>query len=130
MQAGERVRLLQGSWFDALPQELRGKVDLVVSNPPYIGEQERPSLEPVVVDWEPESALFSGPDGTDAIRHIVSEAPSWLNDSGSLVVEIAPTQAEEVERLAWQAGFFSVQTGTDLARRKRWLVATKAGFPK
>lgn len=124
--ASQRVRLLHGSWFDALPDELRGDVDLLVSNPPYVAERDRAEVDPVVRDWEPEGALFAGDDGMDAINIILEQGPQWLSPRGALVVEIAPDQAEIVERRALDAGFFAVAIGTDLARRKRWVVATKA----
>ena len=57
------VTLAGGAWFDALPDELRGKVALVVSNPPYISEVEWQELDPVVRDYEPRNALVSGPSG-------------------------------------------------------------------
>ena len=88
-----RVRLVEGSWFSALPGELRGKIDLVVSNPPYIADHERPELPADVVDWEPPGALFSGPTGLEAVQHLLGEAPRWLAPDGVLVCEIAPHQA-------------------------------------
>ena len=56
-----RVRLAAGDWFEALPDELRGRVDLVVANPPYVGDDE--VLPAEVADWEPAGALFAGPTG-------------------------------------------------------------------
>ncbi|HWC12692.1 MAG TPA: HemK/PrmC family methyltransferase, partial [Acidimicrobiales bacterium] len=55
---GTRVRLLEGDWWDALPDELRGTVDVVVSNPPYVAGGEH--LPPEVEDWEPRAALRAG----------------------------------------------------------------------
>lgn len=87
-----RVRLLDGSWFGALPEELLGRVDLLVSNPPYIADGERPDLDVEVVDWEPAGALFAGPTGLEAIEHLLAEAPSWLAPTGVFVCEIGATQ--------------------------------------
>ena len=62
-----RVRLLEGIWFDALPDELRGRVDVVVSNPPYVADGE--PLPAEVADWEPASArCVAGPTGLEAIE--------------------------------------------------------------
>ena len=61
--AATRVRLARGSWFDALPTELRGRLRLVVSNPPYVAEHEVPDLPADVAEWEPRDALVSGPTG-------------------------------------------------------------------
>ncbi|HRE03421.1 MAG TPA: hypothetical protein PLV68_19145, partial [Ilumatobacteraceae bacterium] len=67
----------QGSWFGALPADLRGQLDVVVSNPPYIAEGD-PAVAASVTEHEPHLALFSGDDGLDAIRTIAADAPAWL----------------------------------------------------
>jgi release factor glutamine methyltransferase len=122
--AATRVRLEAGSWFDALPDELRGRLKIVVSNPPYVAETEVPDLPSVVVDWEPRLALVSGPTGLEAIDAIVAEAPAWLDpDGGVLVVELAPHQAAPATELARAAGFTDVRVLQDLAERDRVLVA-------
>ena len=79
--AGGRVRVVEGSWFDALPTELRGRVDLVVTNPPYVAEGE--PLDPSVADWEPGDALVSGPRGLECYEAILAEAPTWLAEAGA-----------------------------------------------
>ncbi len=90
--AASRARLAEGSWFAALPAELRGHLRLVVSNPPYVAEPELAELDPVVRDWEPTGALVAGPTGTEALAVIVAEAPAWLAASAVLVCELAPGQ--------------------------------------
>jgi release factor glutamine methyltransferase len=126
--AATRVRLETGSWFDALPSDLRGRLMVVVSNPPYIAETEVPDLPPVVVDWEPRQALVSGPTGLEAIETILAEAPAWLDPQGAaLVIELAPHQAEPATDLAHAAGFDTVDIVRDLADRERVLVARVAG---
>ena len=121
--AATRVRVVGGSWFDALPRELAGAVHLIVSNPPYVAEHEVTSLDPAVVDWEPISALVPGPTGLEAIRHIVAGAPLWLRRPGVLVVEIDPSQADATIALARAAGFDEAEVRPDLAARPRTLVA-------
>ena len=66
-RAAVHVRMAAGTWYDALPAELAGRLDLVVSNPPYIADDDA-SVEPVVREWEPAEALFAGPDGLRALR--------------------------------------------------------------
>lgn len=117
------VRLVEGSWFDALPDALRGTVGVIASNPPYIADDEE--LPPEVEHWEPVDALRAGADGLDDIRRIVVEAPAWLAPGGALLVEHAPEQAERVRRLAVEAGFDHVRTGLDLAGLERFLVARR-----
>jgi release factor glutamine methyltransferase len=119
--AAVRVRLAQGGWFDALPAVLRGQYDLIVSNPPYIAAGERLPAE--VAEWEPVEALVAGERGTEAIAELVAGAPAWLARPASLVLEIAPHQAEEAIELAGAAGFGDVDVRPDLAGRLRVLVA-------
>jgi release factor glutamine methyltransferase len=114
-----RVRLAEGSWFAALPDELRGRIDVVVSNPPYVMAGEMDELPDEVRGWEPEMALVSGADGLDDIAMIVAEAPAWLARPGALLLEIDPRQAGAVQRLARAAGFTSVTVWPDLTGRDR-----------
>lgn len=120
-RAGARVRLLEGDWFAALPDDLRGRVDVIVANPPYVAEAD--DLPAEVGEWEPAGALVAGPDGLDDLRRIVAEAPSWLARPGALVVELAPTQADAVAALARAAGFGEVRARVDLTGRDRMVLA-------
>jgi len=117
------VRLVEGDWYAALPGDLQGRVDVVVSNPPYVAASE--VLPSDVRDWEPESALVAGTDGLDDIRRIVADAPGWLTDAGVLVVEIGETQGPTVVALAEAAGFAKAEIQPDLAGRDRVLVARR-----
>lgn len=121
--AAARVRLAEGSWFDALPSDLRGSIHVIVSNPPYVAEHEYESLPPEVREHEPRQALVGGPTGLEALEEIVRGAPVWLVDGGSLVCELAPQRAEEARDLATEAGFADVAVRPDLAGRPRVLVA-------
>ncbi|MGA3147808.1 MAG: HemK/PrmC family methyltransferase [Acidimicrobiales bacterium] len=127
-EAAGRVRLAHGSWFDALPVGLVGRVDLLVSNPPYVTESEYPDLDPSVREWEPREALVAssgalGAEGMAAIEAIVSGAPRWLARSGAVVIEIAPMLAGASVAAARRAGFTHVVIERDLAGRPRVLVA-------
>ena len=123
-RAATRVAIAQGSWFEALPPELRGQVDLVVSNPPYVSPTD--DVDGAVRDWEPAGALWSGEDGLDALRHLVASAPEWLTDRGALVVEIGAAQGPVVVELARAAGFAEVEVLPDLSRRDRVLRARRS----
>jgi len=120
---GEAVRLAQGSWYDALPAELGGAIDVIVSNPPYVAEFEVEDLPEDVRAWEPLDALVSGPTGLEAIERIVADARLWLAQPGSLLVEIAPHQAVEAGAMARAAGFGSAAVWPDLTGRDRILLA-------
>ncbi len=117
------VRLLEGSWYEPLPAELRGAVGVIVSNPPYVADTDE--LPAVVADWEPVGALRAGAEGLDDIRVIVAGALDWLAPGGALVVEHGDSQGDAVRRLAADAGFSEARTGTDLAGRDRYLVARR-----
>ncbi|MDY7100756.1 MAG: peptide chain release factor N(5)-glutamine methyltransferase [Actinomycetota bacterium] len=119
-RASRRVRLAEGSWFEALPDELRSRLGVIVANPPYVAEGD--DLPPEVADWEPRGALVAGPDGLDDLRRIVAGAPAWLRPGGALVVELAPHQAAEVAGLARAAGL-EPEIGRDLTGRDRAVVA-------
>lgn len=119
-RAGARVRLAQGDWFAALPHDLVGTVDLVVSNPPYVATTA--ALPRSVLDWEPTAALFAGGDGLDDVRSIVSGAPRWLTDGGVVVCELSPEQGPAAVEFA-ASHFHEVELAPDLAGRDRTLVA-------
>ena len=121
--AGRRVRLTVGSWFEPVPDELRGAVDLVVSNPPYVSTAE--PLDASVTSWEPAEALYAGSTGLDAYRTLVPEAGEWLAPGGALVLELGAGQGEAVGELAQRAGFVAVRVVADLAGLDRTLVAER-----
>lgn len=118
--AGSRVQVLEGSWFEPLPSDLRGRVDLVVSNPPYIAASE--DLPASVIDWEPSPALVAGRSGLEAYEAILGEAGGWLAPRGAVVLEIGSTQASAVEAIARAAGFTAVVVHVDHAGLDRTVV--------
>jgi release factor glutamine methyltransferase len=123
-RTAQRVTMLSGSWFHALPDSLRGTVSVLVSNPPYVAESDE--LPADVYDWEPHLALF-GPadDGGEYVRHLIEHAAEWLAPGGALVIEMAPTQTEMAASLAASKGFVGVHIVVDLAGKPRALVARK-----
>jgi release factor glutamine methyltransferase len=121
--AAARVRLGSGSWFDALPPWLRGRLRVVVSNPPYVANAEIASLPANVADYEPLEALVSGPTGLEAIERVVVDGADWLEPLGVVVCEIAPHQAVDAVALALDSGYEEAFVRADLAGRQRVLVA-------
>jgi release factor glutamine methyltransferase len=116
-----RVTVVEGAWFDALPDDARGTLDVVVSNPPYIAQHEE--LPAAVVDWEPASALVAGPEGTEDLVRLVDGARDWLAPGGALVLELAPWQAAPMAERAVVAGYTDVRVEPDLAGLDRVLIA-------
>ncbi len=118
-----RVRLAEGSWFEALPAELRGRLDVIVSNPPYIAEGG--SLPAEIADHEPPVALYSGITGLEATSTILLGARDWLAPAGAVVLELADGTAGRVRALAGSAGLADVAVHPDLNGADRVLVARR-----
>lgn len=111
---GVTIDLFQGDLFSALPTETP-PFDLIVANPPYVEESDWPGLSPVIRIHEDPRALLAGPDGLDAIRRIITDAPAWLKPGGMLALEISERQSETVRTLFKTAGFTGIATRNDLA---------------
>lgn len=107
------VRFCHGDWLGAVPGE---RFDIIVSNPPYIAEDDE---HLAALRYEPCSALGSGPDGLSDIRAIVEQAPDHLRGGGWLLFEHGHNQSAAVRRLLTQAGFVEVTSHTDLAGIER-----------
>jgi release factor glutamine methyltransferase len=107
-----------GSWFDALPVDVRGEIDVVVSNPPYIADGDAEVAESVL-EYEPHTALFAGDDGLDDVRTIARDARDWLRSGGWLVMEIGYQQGDAVKALLEGFGFVDVAIANDLTGRPR-----------
>ncbi len=109
---GLQVAFSAGNWLEGQVQ----RHDLIVANPPYIAEDD-PHLDQL--GHEPRMALSSGPDGLEAIRTIVAQAPACLVPGGWLLLEHGWEQAPAVRALLAQAGFATVQSRRDLAGIER-----------
>jgi release factor glutamine methyltransferase len=99
------------------------RFDVIVGNPPYIVESDRPSLMPEVRDHEPWSALTGGVDGLDVVREIVAGSPGRLAPGGFLALEVGSDQTAVVARLATAAGFGWSRVVPDLTGRQRVVLA-------
>lgn len=118
---GLDINLSVGYLFDPLPASLLGKVDLLVSNPPYVAEAEFASL-PEDVKREPREALVSGPTGLEVIQRIGVSAVEWLRPGGIIICEIGETQG-----ISAASSFSGLPTVVrqDLSGRDRYVVAVK-----
>ncbi|MCI1640968.1 MAG: peptide chain release factor N(5)-glutamine methyltransferase [Actinomyces sp.] len=123
--APDRVVVVHGDATSAL-EEWDGRVDVVVSNPPYVPSADRPTQAEALAD--PEAALFGGgEDGLVVPRGIVHRAARLLAPGGTLVVEHAESQSAALRGIAAQAGLVGARTLPDLAGRDRMLVASRPG---
>lgn len=109
------VSFLHSDWFSALNNQ---QFDVIVSNPPYIAEND-PHLSQGDVRFEPKSALTSGADGLDDIRQIIASAPQYLRPNGWLMLEHGYDQAQEVAELLAQVQFCQIGHRLDLAGIQR-----------
>lgn len=124
-EAGERVTLHLADAVTALP-ELDGRVDVVVSNPPYIPLTEWEYVAPEARDHDPELALFSGPDGLDLIRGLERTAQRLLKPGGWAAFEHSDKQGGEVQRIFLEErGWAEASDHRDLTNRPRFVTARK-----
>lgn len=117
---GLDVTIVEGDLLEPLPRELRGWVDLVVSNPPYVTPQEYGDL-PAEVRADPELALVGG---LEVYERLAAQAPRWLRDGGVLAVEIGAAQGRDVSS-ALRSSFTDVRVEQDLAGRDRVVVGRR-----
>ena len=122
-ELAERVTFYEGSWLCPLGLGEQ-RYDLIVSNPPYLTEEEMTTAEPEVVNHEPQCALVSGADGLDDLRLIFKDAAAFLKPGGLLALETGIAQAEALNTLAETAGLQG-ECIEDLSGRPRFYFARK-----
>jgi release factor glutamine methyltransferase len=119
----DRIHFYQGSWFQPL-HRLQGRLNGMVSNPPYIPVGMLPDLQPEVARHEPRLALDGGIDGLESIRHLVATAPAYLRSGGIWLIEMMAGQAEVVTTLLQQQGSYQeIRIHADLAGIDRFALA-------
>lgn len=94
----------QGDLFDALPDDLRGRIDLLLANTPYVPSEQIPRMPPEAREHEPVVALDGGPDGLDLARRTAAAASHWLAPGGSLLIEIGTAQIPAATTLLTESG--------------------------
>ncbi len=109
------IRFLHSDWFEALATH---RFELIVSNPPYIAEQD-PHLSEGDVAHEPRHALSAGPQGMDDLQAIGGQALSFLTPSGWLLMEHGYQQAETTCNLLMEKGYCNIRTWQDAAGLQR-----------
>lgn len=117
----DRAAFRRADWFSGV----EGRFDLILSNPPYIAEDEMAGLAPEVRDWEPRAALTPGGDGLDAYRALCAGAAAHLQPGGRVLLEIGPSQGGAVAALAVAGGLQDIRVLPDLDGRDR-VVAARA----
>jgi release factor glutamine methyltransferase len=122
----DRVELVHGR-LEAPPERWVGRIDLLVSNPPYVTEAEWAGLQPEVRDHDPREALVAGPTGLEAYAALIPVARRLLRPAGRIVLELGFGQAEAVRRIALDAGFTNVELRDDLRSIPRILEGASPG---
>lgn len=122
-QCGARITFLKGDLFEPLPKE--SLFDLILCNPPYIPERDRPDLQPEVRDYEPAAALFAPEEGTAFYRRILEKVSPFLAPDGSLLFEMGEGQSAWLEGFARNETGFSATFVPDLAGIGRIAVCTR-----
>ncbi len=108
-------RVCEGDLYDALPAGLRGRVDVLVANAPYVPTAEIATMPPEARDHEPRLSLDGGADGLDLQRRVFAEAEPWLADGGTVAIETSRGQAAGTVAAAELAGFTArIVTDDDL----------------
>jgi release factor glutamine methyltransferase len=105
----------QGDLFAALPADLKGRIDILLANVPYVPTDEIRLLPPEARLHEPHVTLDGGPDGLATLRRVAAEAPAWLRPGGHLFVEMSEHQAPVARAVMEQAGLTArITTDDDL----------------
>lgn len=126
-ELGDRVELVLGNGLEPLKAHA-GKLTILVSNPPYIPEEDIAGLDPEVRDWEPHMALTPGSDPYVWYRRFAQEAPDLLQPGGLLAVEVGIHQATEVVRLLEESGRWTdISVHKDLGGIERAILARTKG---
>ena len=105
------VTLIKGNLFE----NIEGRFDYILSNPPYIPSEVIEGLMPEVKEHEPRLALDGEADGLSFYRKIIDEAPDYLNPDGRIYFEIGAEQGEDLTRLMNEGGFSEIKVHKDLA---------------
>ncbi len=120
-QLENRICCLNSNLFEAYTE--REKVDLIVSNPPYISREEAEGLMVEVIEHEPRRALTDEEDGLTFYKAISKEAKAYLKDGGTLAYEIGYNQAQDVVTILEKEGYSQIQLFKDLAQKDRIVIA-------
>lgn len=112
----KNLEIIKSDLFSALEGR---KFDMIVSNPPYVGLDEKVDLAKEL-DYEPDLALFSGRDGLDLIKNLVKESVNYLNENGIIIIEMGYKQASSLENLLRDNSFRDIKIIKDYAERDRF----------
>lgn len=113
-----------GDLFEALPPSLRGRVDVLVANTPYVPAGAIADMPPEARDHEPTAALDGGADGLDPARRVAAGAPAWLAPGGVVLIETSEAQAPVLAGVFARHGL-DPATGSDDDRAATWVTGRR-----
>ncbi len=113
------IEFVKSNLFDGLSGR---KFDVIISNPPYVSDEEYEGLEEEVKNFEPKVALCGGKDGLNFYREITAKAPAYLNENGLIFFEIGYKQAQSVKKLL-ERNFCDIEIKKDLEGQDRMIMA-------
>jgi release factor glutamine methyltransferase len=117
-RAAANVRVAHGSWWNALPQDIAGQIDIAICNPPYIAHSDS-EVAPDVHLYEPHSALYAQDNGLADLCTVIEGAATWLKKCGWLVLEIGYQQGADVLTMMKASGLIDAEIKQDLSGRDR-----------
>jgi release factor glutamine methyltransferase len=118
----DKIVFFQGHGFSALPAE--AKFDLIISNPPYIPTADIATLQPEVRDFDPRPALDGGADGLVFYRLFASQAKSFLNPGGKIMLEFGDGQASAIKKIFADENWIVEAIKDDYSQRERIFIAS------
>lgn len=121
---GATAFVVAGDLFEPVPDAWRGRLAVLVANPPYLPTTDRGTWSVEVADHDPDAALVGGTDGHEVVDAILTAAPTWLAPGGTVVVELDERRADDAVAVATTAGLANAHVVPDLAGRPRAVVAT------
>ena len=116
----DRVTFIKSDWFEAV----EGDFDFIISNPPYLTEEEWNTAQPEVKKAEPYSALVAEDAGMSDIKHILEESKKYMSTGSSLVLETGIAQHDQLAVFAESLGYSTIASWQDLSDRDRFFVVT------
>lgn len=125
-RCGVTVAVVRGDLLAPVDPALRGRVDVLVANPPYVAAAELDGLAPEVLDWDPPDALVAGPTGHEVSDRLIAAAGEWLRPGGWLLLEVDERRAGATAARATAAGLVQAGVVADLTGRDRVVLARRA----
>jgi release factor glutamine methyltransferase len=121
------VSVRRGSLMDAFDAVDRGRVDVLVANPPYLPLADLATMDPEVAAHDPHDALFGGPEGHEVVDALLAAAREWLAPGGAVVLEVDARRCDAALERAHEVGLVGVESRRDLTGADRFVLARRSG---